>query len=101
LVDTKQQTCDSKSFVEEDNDSAADNKEDEDGEDDKDNKDTAYDDKRSSGEDAGKDSYTGYKPEDEADEADLDDYDSIDENSKASQALGSSRGINELRELVF
>jgi hypothetical protein len=43
----------------------------------------------------------GYKPEDEINKVDLDNHDSIDENSEASQALGSGRGINELRELVF
>jgi hypothetical protein len=60
-----------------------------------------YDDERNSGEDADKNSYTGYKPKDETDKTDLNDYDSIDKNSEASQAFGSGRRMDELRELVF
>ncbi len=60
-----------------------------------------YNDERSGGEDTGEDSYTAYKPEDKADEGDLDDDESMDENSEASQALGSSCRMDELRELVF
>ncbi|KAH9203795.1 hypothetical protein DL95DRAFT_430566 [Leptodontidium sp. 2 PMI_412] len=101
LVDPEQETCDGEPSVEEDDDSAADSEEDEDCEDDEDDQDAAYDDERSGGEDADEDGHTGYELEDEADKGDLDDDDSMDENSGASQALGSSRGIDELRELAF
>ncbi|KAH9207015.1 hypothetical protein DL95DRAFT_416011 [Leptodontidium sp. 2 PMI_412] len=60
-----------------------------------------YDDERSGGEDVNEDSYTGYEPKDEVNEGDLDDDESMDKNSEASQPLGSSRGMDELRELVF
>jgi hypothetical protein len=47
------------------------------------------------------DGHTGYESEDKVDKGNLDNDESMDENSEASQALESSCGMDELRELVF
>lgn len=96
MVNPEQETCNGEPFIKEDDDSAADSKKDKDCEDNKDNQNVAYNDERSGGENADEDGYTGYELKDEADEGDLDDDESIDENIEASQALGSSRGMDEL-----